>query len=188
MNELKTTFKSILPYLIIGILLLLLINKCDSEPKPTHSNKDSLNTIIAEKEQIAEYAINENKTNKLIIDSLKHLKPKVVIRYRTVYDSLLVTDSTCVKSINILYTECQKVDSVNNSIIDTQSKVIQNDSTIINNYKDIIAIQKMRIKTDSVDIEYLTLSVKKEKRKGKLKTFLGSVLGTLAGFGIGSLR
>ncbi len=188
----KLTFKNIsntiLILLIISIIVLLLGNKCDNEPKLTHSNKDSLYTIIAEKDQIIDYNTTYNKQLNVKIDSLKALKPKVIVRYKTVYDSLLVVDTMCIIALNTLHNEHTKIDSVNNSIITNQETHIMNDSQIIGNLTDIIAIQKHRIKTDSVDIEYLHLTVKKEKRKGKLKVIFGSVIASLSGFAIGSLR
>jgi len=171
------------------IVLIWLLNKgCSTEPNPQTINKDSLYTIIAEKTQINDYLKNENKAIKAITDSLKGLKPKVIVRYKTVYDSLLVVDSMCVKSLVKLHDEHSKIDSVNNHIITNQETHIMNDSHIIGNLTDIIAIQKYVITSDSVTIDDLTMTVKKEKRKGKLKTILGTAIGTLAGFGLGGLR
>ena len=187
----KQTLKSILPYIIIGILIVILsfiMKDCEHKPNLVLTPNDSINTAIAEKEQIIDYIKNDNANLKAKIDSLKALKPKVIVRYRTVYDSLIVVDSVCVKSLNTLYNECQKVDSVNNHIIDNQEKHIMNDSHIIGNLTDIIALKQYRINSDSIVIEDLNMTVKKEKRKGKLKTILGSAIGVLAGIGIGSLR
>ncbi len=189
MNEIKSIFKSILPYLIILFLLVVLLKDCgNSEPPPQTINKDSLYTIIAEKTQINNYLKNENKAIKLITDSLKALKPKVIVRYKTVYDSLLVVDSMCIQALNALHDEHTKIDSVNNQIITNQETHIMNDSHIIGNLTDIIAIQKYVITSDSVTIDELKMTVKKEKRKGKLKTILGTALGVIGGGLIGSLR
>lgn len=187
----KLTLKAILPYIIIGILIVILsfiMKDCSHKPNLVLTPNDSINTAIAEKEQINEYLKNDNAILKAKIDSLKALKPKVVVRYKTVYDSLLVTDTTCVNSLNLLYNECQKVDSVNSAIITNQEKHIMNDSHIIGNLTDIIALKQYRITSDSLVIDELNMTVKKEKRKGKLKTILGSAVGVLAGIGIGSIR
>ena len=188
----KLTFKNIAITIfciaLIVILLSPLLKGCNPEPHPQTINKDSLNTIIAEKTQINDYLKNENKQIKAITDSLKGLKPKVIVRYKTVYDSLLVVDTMCVVALNTLHNEHTKIDSVNNSIITNQETHIMNDSHIIGNLTDIIAIQKYVITSDSVTIDELKMTVKKEKRKGKLKTILGTAIGTLAGFGLGSLR
>lgn len=186
----KLTLKAILPYIIIGILIVILsfiMKDCSHKPNLVLTPNDSINTAIAEKEQINEYLKNDNAILKAKIDSLKALKPKVVVRYKTVYDSLIVVDSVCVKSLNTLYNECQKVDSVNNVIISNQETHIMNDSHIIGNLTDIIALKQYRITSDSLVIDDLNMTVKKEKRKGKLKTILGSAVGVLAGIGIGSI-
>ena len=169
MNELK----AILPYLIIGILLTLLLKDCgNSEPIPQTINKDSLYTIIAEKEQINDYLKNENEQIKAITDSLKTLKPKVIVRYNTVYDSLLVVDTMCVQALNTLHDEHTKIDSVNNHIITNQETHIMNDSHIIGNLTDIIAIQKLRHKKDSIRNRQLTDTIPTVKRKGYIKGFI----------------
>ena len=170
------------------IVLIWLLNKgCSTEPPPQTINKDSLYTIIAEKEQINDCLKNENKQIKAITDSLKALKPKVIVRYKTVYDSLLVVDSMCIQALNALHDEHTKIDSVNNQIITNQETHIMNDSHIIGNLTDIIALKQYRISSDSLEIKDLTMTVKKEKRKGKLKTVLGTALGVLSGIGIGSI-
>ena len=173
MNEIKSIFKSILPYLIILFLLVVLLKDCgNSEPPPQTINKDSLYTIIAEKTQINDYLKNENKSIKLITDSLKGLKPKVIVRYKTIYDSLLVVDTMCVQALNTLHDEHTKIDSVNNHIISNQSKVIKNDSNIITNYKQISSNYKIIHTKDSIRNKQLTDTIPTVKRKGYIKGFI----------------
>jgi hypothetical protein len=180
--------------LFLGCLILFLVifalYWCNSKPHPfiKPNNNDSINNAISNLKSQNSVLIKNNKSLRTEIDSLSNLKPKVIVRYKTIYDSLLVVDSTCVRSLNLLYNECQKVDSVNNQIITNQETHIMNDSHIIGNLADIIALKQTRISNDSLTIDDLTMTVKKEKRKGKLKTILGTALGTLAGFGLGSLR
>lgn len=186
----KQTLKTILPYIIIGVLIVILsfiMKDCSHKPNLVLTPKDSINTAIAEKEQIIDYIKNDNAILKAKIDSLSNLKPKVIVRYKTVYDSLLVVDSMCVKSLIKLHDEHSKIDSVNNNIITNQETHIMNDSHIIGNLTDIIALKQYRINSDSIVIEDLTITVKKEKRKGKVKTVLGSALGALSGIGISSI-
>ncbi len=172
-----------------GLIAMFIFKGCSTEPTPQTINKDSLYTIIAEKEQINNCLKNENKQIKAITDSLKALKPKYTKGKDRVRDSLIyVSDSVCKLNLTILYNECQKVDSINNSIISNQETHIMNDSHIIGNLTDIIAIQKYVITSDSVTIDELKMTVKKEKRKGKLKTILGTALGVIGGGLIGSLR
>ena len=189
----KQTLKSILPYIIIiiGILILILffiMKDCSHKPNLVVTPNDSINTVIAENEQIIDYIKNDNAILKAKIDSLKTLKPKVIVRYKTVHDSLILSDTLCINQLVTLYNECNKIDSVNNAIISNQETRIMNDSQIIGNLTDIIALKQHRITSDSLVVEDLTMTVKKEKRKGKLKTILGSAIGVLMGIGIGSLR
>ena len=187
----KQTLKSILPYIIIGILIVILffiMKDCSHKPNLVVTPNDSINTVISEKEQIIDYIKNDNAILKAKIDSLKTLKPKVIVRYKTVYDSLILSDTLCINQLVTLYNECNKIDSVNNAIISNQETHIMNDSQIIGNLTDIIALKQHRITSDSLVVEDLTMTVKKEKRKGKLKTILGSAIGVLTGIGIGSLR
>lgn len=180
--------------LFLGCLILFLVifalYWCNSKPHPfiKSNNNDSINNAISNKQAVIDMTIANNKALRLKIDSLSNLKPKVIVRYITVYDSLLVVDSMCVKSLVKLHDEHSKIDSVNNHIITNQETHIMNDSHIIGNLTDIIALKQYRINSDSLEINDLIMTVKKEKRKGKLKTILGTALGTLAGFGLGSLR
>lgn len=189
MNEIKSIFKSILPYLIILFLLVVLLKDCgNSEPTPQTINKDSLYTIIAEKNQINDYLKNENKVIKAITDSLSNLKPKVIVRYKTVYDSLLVVDTMCISALNTLHDEHSKIDSVNNRIISNQETHIMNDSHIIGNLTDIIAIQKYVITSDSLEKlaykEFIKLEFKRGLRKGRRQGIAIGIVGELAKDGV----
>ena len=180
--------------LFLGCLILFLVifalYWCNSKPHPfiKPNNNDSINNAISNLKSQNSVLIENNKSLRTERDSLSNLKPKVIVRYKTIYDSLLVIDSMCVKSLVKLHDEHSKIDSVNNHIITNQETHIMNDSHIIGNLTDIIALKQTRISNDSLTIDDLTMTVKKEKRKGKLKTILGTALGTLAGFGLGSLR
>ena len=171
------------------IVLIWLLNKgCSTEPLPQTINKDSLYTIIAEKEQINDCLKNENKQIKAITDSLKALKPKVIVRYKTVYDSLLVVDSMCIQALNALHDEHTKIDSVNNQIITNQETHIMNDSHIIGNLTDIIAIQKYVITSDSLEKlaykEFIKLEFKRGLRKGRRQGIAIGKVGELAKDGV----
>lgn len=155
-----------------GLIAMFIFKGCSTEPTPQTINKDSLNTIIAEKNQINDYLKNENKAIKAITDSLKELKPKVIVRYKTIYDSLLVVDSMCIQALNTLHDEHTKIDSVNNHIISNQSKVIKNDSNIITNYKQISSNYKIIHTKDSIRNKQLTDTIPTVKRKGYIKGFI----------------
>lgn len=171
-----------------GVIAMFIFKGCSTEPTPQTINKDSLYTIIAEKEQINDHLKNENKAIKLITDSLKILKPKVIVRYKTVYDSLLVVDTMCVVALNTLHDEHTKIDSVNNQIITNQETHIMNDSHIIGNLTDIIAIQKYVITSDSLEKlaykEFIKLEFKRGLRKGRRQGIAIGKVGELAKDGV----
>ena len=188
----KLTLKSILPYIIIGILIVILsfiMKDCKHKPNYVLTPNDSINSIIDDKQAVIDMLVENNKAIRLQIDSLKEVKPIYIKGKIRIKDSLIfVSDSDCVRNLTVLYNECQKVDSVNNAIISNQETHIMNDSQIIGNLTDIIALKQYRITSDSLVIDDLNLTVKKEKRKGKLRTILGSAIGVLTGIGICSLR
>lgn len=171
-----------------GLIAMFIFKGCSTEPTPQTINKDSLNTIIAEKTQINDYLKNENKQIKAITDSLKGLKPKVIVRYKTIYDSLLVVDSMCIQALNALHDEHTKIDSVNNQIITNQETHIMNDSHIIGNLTDIIAIQKYVITSDSLEKlaykEFIKLEFKRGLRKGRRQGIAIGKVGELAKDGV----
>lgn len=177
----KLTLKTLQPYIVIGILIVIvsfIMKGCENKPNVVIVPNDAINAIITDKQETVKYYLNKAKIDSLKIDSLKHLKPKVVVRYKTVYDSLLVVDSACYKSLVILYNECQKVDSVNNAIITNQENHIINDSHVIGNLTDIVAMQRYKMVNDSLAIIEISKEVKKKYRKGLLQ-------GGIVGVGIG---
>lgn len=162
---------------------------CKHKPNYVLTPNDSINSIIDDKQAVIDMLVENNKAIRLQIDSLKEVKPIYIKGKIRIKDSLIfVSDSDCVRNLTVLYNECQKVDSVNNAIISNQETHIMNDSHIIGNLTDIIALKQHRITSDSLVIDDLNMTVKKEKRKGKLRTILGSAIGVLTGIGIGSLR
>lgn len=162
---------------------------CKHKPNYVLTPNDSINSIIDDKQAVIDMLVENNKAIRLQIDSLKEVKPIYIKGKIRIKDSLIfVSDSDCVRNLTVLYNECQKVDSVNNAIISNQETHIMNDSHIIGNLTDIIALKQYRITSDSLVIDDLNMTVKKEKRKGKLRTILGSAIGVLTGIGIGSLR
>ena len=181
MEQTKLTLKTLLPYLIIGILIVIasfFMKSCENKPNVVIVPNDAINAIITDKQQTVNYYLNKAKIDSLKIDSLKHLKPKVVIRYKTVYDSLLVIDTICVNSLTKLHDEHSKIDSVNNQIITNQENHIINDSHVIGNLTDIVAMQRYKLTNDSLAIIDISKEVKRKYRKGLMQ-------GGAIGVGIG---
>ncbi len=177
----KLTLKTILPYIVIGILIVVasfFMKSCENKPNVVIVPNDGLNAIIKDKQETVKYYLNKAKIDSLKIDSLKHLKPKVIVRYKTVYDSLLVIDTMCINSLTKLHQEHSKIDSVNNAIITNQENHIINDSHVIGNLTDIVAMQKYKATNDSLAIIDISKEVKKKYRKGLMQ-------GGVVGVGIG---
>ena len=176
----------------LGVLLLLLIlfalHYCNSKPQPinfTTTNTDSLNTIIAEKNQVNEFVMQNNKELRIKLDSINKVKPKIVHHYHTVYDSLIIADTACVNSLVTLYNQCAKVDSVNEYIIANQSSQIGNLISVTNNQQDIIDIRNYQHSVDSVNEVVLKQTIKDEVSNGKRKYRKGLLQGGVIGLGVG---
>ena len=106
---------------------------------------------------------------------MRFIKGKDRVRDSLVY----VSDSVCQKSINILYYECHKVDSVNNSLISNLQEQSKKDSSTISILNHKIKVKQDRINRDSTRVVQLTDTLPKVKRKGFVKGFL-------IGFGSGA--
>lgn len=183
----KEIYKIITPYLIIGILIVIgsfFMKGCERKPDVVLTPTNQLDELIADKEQINDMLLSITKSLRLQIDSLKSLKPKVIVRYKTVYDSLLVIDTMCVNSLTKLHQEHSKIDSVNNAIITNQENHIINDSHIIGNLTDIVAMQKYKITNDSLEkvslFEQIKIEFKRGLRKGRKQGVVVGAVGTQA--------
>ena len=161
----------------LGAVLLLLIVialfTCNNEPKPFNvvQPTNQLDEIVKDKEAIILATMENNKVLRDSLFMLLERKPKVVIRYKTIYDSLLIADTACINSLVTLYNQCAKVDSVNDYIIKNQSFQIGNLITVTNNQQDIIDIRNYQHNVDSINEvaykEQMILEFKRGKRKGR---------------------
>jgi hypothetical protein len=163
---------------VLAITLLLLIvfalHWCNSNPQPINEpivNTNPLNDIVKDKDAINAVLMENNKVLRDSLFTLSQRKPKVIIRYKTVYDSLLVTDTACFNSLVMLNNQCADKDSINEFIISNQSSQIANLVTVTNNQQDIIDIRNYQHGVDSVNYEILKeqlpLEFKRGKRKGR---------------------
>lgn len=164
-------------YIIIAILIILawLFLKTCNHKVITVKPIDTTKEVIELKTMYNKMLLANNKDLRLKIDSLSNLKPKVIVRYKTIYDSLLIADTLCKKDLIILHTNHAKIDSVNDAIILKQDMELGNYATIVGNDLTIIELQNKRIKqlADSLPIV---------KRKGYFK---GLKQGSIIGLGIG---
>ena len=164
-------------YIIITILIILawLFLKTCNHKVITVKPIDTTKELIELKTMYNKMLLANNKDLRLKIDSLSNLKPKVIVRYKTVYDSLLIADTLCKKDLIILHTNHAKIDSINDAIILKQDMELGNYATIVGNDLTIIELQNKRIKqlVDSLPIV---------KRKGYFK---GLKQGSILGLGLG---
>lgn len=168
-------------YLKIGlvaafILALVFIPTCIGLRHLKEAPKQETNVKQYISETKDNILLNEMAKDKHILqkkcDSLLLVKQKVIRGKERVRDSLIyISDSTCRKTINVLYYECQKTDSVNNNIILNLKEQNKKDSTSISVLKHKINTKQERIKRDSTRIVALIDTIPRVKRKGFFKGF-----------------
>jgi len=178
--------------IIIGAIILALVifalAYCNRNPhriKEPIVDTNPLNEVVKDKEAINATLLENNKVLRDSLFKLSQAKPKIVYRKIYIYDSLLIADTACIKSLVTLYNQCAKVDSVNEFIINNQSSQIGNLITVTNNQKDIIDIRNYQHNLDSTSIEQLKSDVKDEIKNGKRKYRRGLFQGGAVGLGLG---
>lgn len=176
--------KLLLGCFILGLICLALTNTCKRQ-----SLTPSVTIETKPIEERVDKKLDRIKRDSLIIDSLLKQKPKIITRYKTRIDSIYLTaPDTCKDLINELKNECLVIDSLNTNIIAYQIETIINQKSVINDLNSIVKIQKNQLSDSSTVINNLKKEVKKERRKGKIKSVLLSIGATFGGFGLGSLR
>lgn len=170
-------------FIAIAILALILIPTycCFNQPKQPQTQNNMRQYISETTDNIL---LNEIAKDKRILevkyDSLLKVKLRFIKGKDMVRDSLIyVSDSTCKTVLEILYKECNKVDSVNNSLIYNLQEQNKQDSTTISVLNHKIKVKQERINRDSTRVVQLTDTLPKVKRKGFVKGFL-------IGFGSGA--
>jgi hypothetical protein len=184
----KKQAKQIILGAIILALIIFALAYCNRNPEDLTGpieNTNPLNEIVKDKDS-ANKILQEN--NKALRDSLFELnktKSKVVYKKIYVYDSLLIADTACIKSLVTLYNQCAKVDSANEFIIDNQVKQIANLISVTNNQQDIIDIKNYQLSVDSTNEIALKQTIRDEIKNGKRKYRKGLFQGGAIGLGIG---
>lgn len=162
------------------ILALVLIPTCiglkSLKQKENPKNKVYNSSQQTQKENRSNFVFDSiNKVNNLLAlkyDSLLKTKIKFIKGRNIIKDSLIFkSDSDCVNGLIILYNECQKIDSINNSIINAEKERIKNDSVSISALKYKINTKQERINRDSTRIVQLNDTLPRVKRKGFFKGF-----------------
>lgn len=159
----KEPFKTITPYIIIGILIVVLtfLVKCEKEPEPA--------------DQTEFIGMQSAKINRLLlqlstqkIDTLIKIKKIYKTKYDTTYIEVLRdAPDTCGYYLSKLNDECIRVDSVNTAIITEQENQMIKYSEVVGLMQQRNDMQEKRHIKDSCEINKLN---KKLKRTRKLAT------------------
>ena len=154
----ELAYKIVLPTIIVAMACLALLMTCKGKDKPIPippsvlDNKiDSIKTTI-------------NKDS-LIIDSLIKLRPKVITRYKTKYDTIYQTaPDTCKSYLAELNAECLKLDSFNLGIITRQETQLISYSELTGIMQEKANMQDLRHVEDSLLIIKLGKKLKRTRR------------------------
>ena len=130
----------------------VLLPKCSTDPKPTANNHDSI--YKAEKKQDIKIKQAVHKDSVLTVTKIKY-----VVRYKTVYDSLFINDTTCQQSLITLYNAFGDLNTANDSLL-------SNKDTIIKALVYKIGLKQSHITVDSTRLVQLIDTLPKVKRKG----------------------
>jgi hypothetical protein len=169
----ELAYKIILPTIIIALVCLALMMTCKGKKKPPQippsvfdRSIDSIKTTI-------------NKDS-LIIDSLMKLRPKVITRYKTKYDTIYKTaPDTCKIYLAELNAECLKLDSFNLGIITRQETQLISYSELTGIMQEKANMQDLRHNKDSLTIIDLDRKLKRTRKVGIAAFGIGFVGGLL---------
>ena len=151
-------YKLLLPTAIISMACLALLMTCNKKPiiVPPIPN------VLDNKIDSIKTSINKDS---LIIDSLMKLRPKVVIKYKTKYDTIYQTaPDTCKIYLSELNAECLKLDSFNLGIITRQETQLISYSELTGIMQEKANKQDLRHVEDSLLITKLGKKLKRTRR------------------------
>jgi len=166
-------YKLILPTIIISMACLALLMTCNKKPiiVPPIPN------VLDNKIDSVKTTINKDS---LIIDSLMKLRPKVVIKYKTKYDTIYKdAPDTCKSYLAELNAECLKMDSFNLGIITRQELQLISYSELTGIMQEKAVMQDLRHVKDSLSILKLDKKLKRTRKVGIAAFGLGFVGGLL---------
>ena len=165
-------YKLLLPTAIISMACLALLMTCKNKPKP----KPSLGTLD---KKIDSIKININKDS-LIIDSLMKLRPKVIVKYKTKYDTIYKqAPDTCKIYLEQLNAECLKLDSFNLGIITRQETQLISYSELTGIMQEKAVMQSLRHIEDSLLNDKLDRKLKRTRKVGIAAFGIGFIGGLL---------
>jgi len=165
-------YKLLLPTAIISLACLALMVTCKNKPIP-----NPIPNVLDKKIDSIKVSINKDS---LIIDSLMKLKPKVVTRYKTKYDTIYKTaPDTCIYYLEELNHECMVLDSFNNGIITRQETQLISYSELVGIMQQKVVMQDLRHIEDSLSIGTLQRKLKRTRKLAVAGLFVGLITGAL---------
>lgn len=152
MNQL-TKYKLILWLLgvLIVAILFLKFKGCEVSKTVDTPNHDSIYHAELKEDSIISKA--KERDSILVVHKIKY-----IVRYKTVYDSLYITDTLCQQSLITLYNAFGDLNSANDSLI-------SNKDTIINSLVRKLGDKQSHITIDSTRIVALIDTIGRVKRR-----------------------
>lgn len=167
--------KKSLSYIISGMLLIVILLMAIKKQPVIVPTKTILTTLVDNKLNKSDslLKVNNNLSHKL--DSFKAVEPIIIVKYRTLYDSLLITDSNCTKSLTVLNKECEDLTKFYKNINANQEEQLYNYTEVVEQLHDVIDIKSFQMYQDSLIIVEQNKNLTQLKRKNKLQK-VGSII------------
>ena len=169
----ELAYRIMLPTIIIVLVCLALMITCKGKEKPPQVPPSvfdrSIDSIVS--------TINKDS---LIIDSLMKLRPKVVVKYKTKYDTIYKqAPDTCKMYLDQLNAECLKLDSFNMGIITRQETQLISYSELTGIMQEKAVMQELRHTEDSLLNSKLDRKLKRTRKVGIAAFGVGFIGGLL---------
>lgn len=155
----------------LGIAAILLVNFKGCKKDVVIPKHDSIYHYEQIDNNILELTLKYAKRLEKKNDSLMRLKPKIVHHYHTLYDSLMVADTSCQSSLIMLYNSFGELNDLNDSIISNNTRSKINDSITIATLTHKVGLKQNHITIDSTRLVQLIDTLPNVKRKGFFKGF-----------------
>jgi len=168
----ELAYKIVLPTFIIALVCLALLMTCNKKPPiPIPPN------VLDKRIDSIKTSINKDS---LIIDSLMKLRPKVITRYKTKYDTIYKqAPDTCKSYLAELNAECLKMDSFNLGIITRQETQLISYSELTGIMQEKQNISNLKHTKDSLLIIDLDKKLKRTRKIGIAAFGIGFIGGLL---------
>lgn len=154
----KIAYKLLLPTIIIALVCQALLMTCKNKEPPLEIPP----SVFDNKIDSVKTSINKDS---LIIDSLMKLRPKVIVKYKTKYDTIYQqAPDTCKIYLAELNAECLKMDSFNMGIITRQELQLISYSELTGIMQEKATMQDLRHTNDSLLINKLDKKLKRTRR------------------------